>query len=220
MRQAEAGARLTMRRGAIDVTVGKPAGDAQRGAVEPRQIIARAEFEFAPDMPRKQRHRRARDRAMQETRHARRGAARLDNIEKFEDDRMRFEARFEFVHHCHEGIDSRWRMPRPELAPDRVAVGHEAVLVGIADPMNETVIGHQEAIRSGCGDPVEQYRVERAIFRPAGRLALHLAMHPVHLPDDGFRAARGAIAGEHRDEPGAARAADRVGLVGRMVPHP
>ena len=50
MRQAEPDTRLTMRRGAIDVAVGEPAGDAQRGVIEPRQIVARAEFELAANM--------------------------------------------------------------------------------------------------------------------------------------------------------------------------
>src|SRR3546814_12221116 len=82
--------------------------------------------------------------------------ARLDNIEEFEDDRMRFEARFELGHHRHESVHRRRRAPRPELAPDRVAIGHEAVLVGLAYRMDEAIIRHQEAVGGGCGEPIEQ----------------------------------------------------------------
>src|SRR3546814_4928386 len=102
MRQAEADARLTMRRLAIDMAVGEPARDAQRGAVEPRQVIARTEVELAADMIGQQRHRRARDGAMQEARGTGRRLARLDNYEEFEADRMRFEARFRSEEHTSE----------------------------------------------------------------------------------------------------------------------
>src|SRR3546814_9827786 len=118
MRQAEPDACLTMRRLAVDVAVGEPAGDAQRDAVEPRQIVARTEIELAADMIGQQRYRRARDRAVEEARHPRRGADRLDNIEEFEDDRVRLEAWFELGPHLHEGIDGRRPAPRPAFAPD------------------------------------------------------------------------------------------------------
>src|SRR3546814_16957667 len=107
-----------MRRLAVDVAVGGPAGDAQRDAVEPRQIVARTEIELAADMIGQQRYRRARDRAVAEARHPRRGADRLDNIEEFEDDRVRLAAWFELGHHLPEGIDGRRRAPRPDFAPD------------------------------------------------------------------------------------------------------
>src|SRR3546814_12701593 len=85
---------------------------------------------------------------MPEARGTGRLLARLDNIEEFEDDRMRFEARFELGHHRHESVHRRRRAPRPELAPDRVAIGHEAVLVGLASRMDDAIIRPQEAVNS------------------------------------------------------------------------
>lgn len=146
-----------MRCRAVDMTVGKASRKPQRGTVEPRQIETPTKIEPLPDVRRKQRHRSACNRAVKETRHAGRGAARLDDVEEFEDDRVRLEAGFERVHHRHEGSNRRRRMPRAELASDRVAVCHEAVLVAIAQRMDEAVIGHEEAVGRGRRTPVEQH---------------------------------------------------------------
>src|SRR3546814_20115276 len=89
MRQAEPDACLTMRRLAVDVAVGEPAGDAQRDAVEPRQIVARTEIELAEDMIGQPRSRRARERAVEEAPTPRRAAHPPDHNRAFKEVRVR-----------------------------------------------------------------------------------------------------------------------------------
>ncbi len=132
---------------------------------------------------------------------------------------MRLKARQQFFEHRVEvRVRAQWRLHAIET-PHRFAFGVEAQLLFFGERGDEAVICVEETPAGGRADPIEQFNIKRAVAFTGRCLPFHPRVHVRHALDHAPRRRLWAVDADHRGHASALRAADRIDLVGRMIPN-